>query len=380
MAETTPGDRARIWQMEFSEFNDAIRDAILEAEYSRIPDLIIDWISENIHDIPLQNEALGHAADCRSILKKERQKRLTAEQAGVAIADWRYRFLPFLGTLKKYCEDQSKRSASESEHPALIQKVREALEDLNYKKEIRLFLQFQAKSIDRSGAFLINGAQYYGQNWLYQLLLTLLNRNTGGREVREVSLDFSGSIPLDMFLMELQDMFGLTGTGSEASDWQQLIDLVLNIWEVDQTLVFRLEMNGKIPPASLETFLSKFWIPLFRASQQRKSENYLLLFLIFGQPFQCPDEQESREIRFSAALTDQWSPRHPLLMDINLLNFQEVVGWLDSRMLTFTDLQDPEEVARDLMKQQDEIYPEIVMMGFCRRYKLSFRNHILIKQ
>ncbi|MBR9919340.1 MAG: hypothetical protein GYB31_00780 [Bacteroidetes bacterium] len=365
--------------MNYSELKNNIRDYFLDSEFSEIQNLLLTWVEENIADISLQNEALGHASDGRSISKKVRKNLLTREEADVEYAQWRENILSFLQTLKTYVERVEKEKASTQSSPELVKKVRSALEDLNYKKEILLFRKFQLQQKATRGVFMINGSKYYGQNWLYRLLLKPLRMKLGKDAIREVPIDFSGQIPVDLFWFELYDQFSVSVSNDDAGDRQKLLDTIVRIWEEDRSIIFRIEMNGDIPPEDLLNFLQDFWQPLYQQTADRDSPNMLLLFLVFSETFDHQRAAEEHQAKLATVIDDNWKPVHPLLLNIDLLDQNEVLRWLEGRILHFDDILDLNETATSLMKNQPKIYPEIVMIAFCMRYRLSFQNQILAK-
>ncbi|MCB0707397.1 MAG: hypothetical protein KDC34_18900 [Saprospiraceae bacterium] len=366
--------------MQYSEFEAAIRNFLLDSNYTEIQDLLLDWIQEHVSDTQLQNEALGHATECRKIAKDDRKGLKTSEEIDVAYNNFRLHVLQFLQDVKKYMDKLALAKASDQSRPELIKKVRNALEDLNYKKEILLFRKFQLQKKQNRGIFLINGSKYYGQNWLYRLLLKPVRGQRGNEALREVVIDFSGQISIDMFWFLMYDQFNVSEGENKSESKRKLLETITHIWENDRSLVFRIEMNGDIPPMDLLAFIQEFWLPLHQHTEAKNSENMLLLFLIFGQTFDHQSAvSEQQEAVFATDLNDQWKPGSPLVFDIGLLDQNEVLRWLEGRINHFDDILDLDEMTQQLMKNQPTIFPEIVMIGFCMHYKLSFQNQILAK-
>ncbi|MEA5512551.1 hypothetical protein [Nodularia sp. UHCC 0506] len=261
-----------------------------------------------------------------------------------------------------------KRDIQNRDDKPTIEKLKNALEKLNYKQQKDLF-DDAIEPLKPAATFLIHGKKNYGQQWLVNLLryqhLPLYTTDVWQHKLEIQRRDAN----IENIWRKLQTLLN-----TQDSAPQTLVDELYKHWQTRPViLVLYIE---HIVDNYLEEFINKFWKPLVDmviADLSESKNNRLVLFLVDNA------NSQAKVKKYLLEKPDNNESYKPLKLEqIEHFNPQDVESWagIQCNYQLFSQLWNDSTFNRDVMAQivENHTTPIAVFTKICECCDLNWHD------
>ena len=242
-------------------------------------------------------------------------------------------YSPNLEKILSKLNNNSNAEEPDKENNRISIKLHTALLGIDFVEQEDLFKKVVFGKGHSVGALIIHGNDKYGQRWLLNRLMRIIEDLKGDIKVIKISLSPGGGYEKNKATWsQLQEQLNLRSLNMPKDE---MIDAVCNavckFWR-DQHVVFIFHIDSNflgLLPEWLEDIINNFWIKLVICCKKTSSSHKLLMFLVDYSGIFKKEDKNLNKINLTDSFDISWQPEIPIkLPPIKKISKSHLKNWI----------------------------------------------------